>query len=77
MWPIPQVEREAYATAARIAAGAPLVARWHKQFLRELEADVPLSQAQRDQGFACYDSEDFGIGYRAFLAKQTPEFVGR
>ena len=29
-------EAEAYATARRIAAGAPLVARWHKQFLRRL-----------------------------------------
>ncbi|MEE8307805.1 MAG: enoyl-CoA hydratase/isomerase family protein, partial [Gammaproteobacteria bacterium] len=27
-----QVEQEAYATARRIADGAPLVARWHKQF---------------------------------------------
>ncbi len=71
------VATEAYATAARIAAGAPLVARWHKQFLREIEAGEPLSEAQRDEGFRCYDSEDFRIGYRAFLAKQAPEFVGR
>ncbi len=71
------VEREAYATAERIAAGAPMVARWHKQFLRELEPGVALTQAQRAEGFRCYDSEDFRIGYRAFLAKQKPEFVGR
>ncbi|WP_418315710.1 enoyl-CoA hydratase-related protein [Piscinibacter sakaiensis] len=71
------VEREAYAAAARIAAGAPLVARWHKQFLREIESGVPLTQSQREEGFACYDTEDFRIGYQAFLAKQTPEFVGR
>ncbi len=75
--PDADIEREAYATAARIAAGAPLVARWHKQFLRELEARAPLSAAQRDEGFRCYDSEDFRIGYRAFLSKETPEFVGR
>ena len=30
------VEREAYAIAGRIAAGAPLVARWHKQFIDRL-----------------------------------------
>lgn len=75
--PDADVEREAYATAARIAAGAPLVARWHKQFMRELHPQTALTQAQRDEGFACYDSEDFRIGYQAFLAKQTPAFVGR
>ena len=72
-----EVEREAWATARRIAAGAPLAARWHKQFLRELAPVVPLSEAQRDEGFRCYDSEDFGIGVRAFLAKAEPQFVGR
>ncbi len=72
-----EVESEAYATARRIAAGAPLVARWHKQFLREIESGQPLTEAQRDEGFRCYDSEDFRIGYRAFLAKVAPEFVGR
>lgn len=72
-----QVATEAYATAARIAAGAPLVARWHKQFLRRLAVDAPLSEAERDEGFRCYDSEDFRIGYRAFLDKTAPEFRGR
>lgn len=72
-----EVESEAYATARRIAAGAPLVARWHKQFLREIESGQPLTEAQRIEGFRCYDSEDFRIGYRSFLAKVAPEFVGR
>jgi enoyl-CoA hydratase/carnithine racemase len=72
-----QVEAEAFATARRIAAGAPLVARWHKQFLRRLAVDAPLSEAERDEGFRCYDTEDFRIGYRAFLDKTTPDFVGR
>ncbi len=71
------VASEAYATARRIAAGAPLVARWHKRFLRQLESGAPLSEAERDEGYRCYDSEDFRIGYRAFLAKTAPEFVGR
>jgi enoyl-CoA hydratase len=75
--PDAEVETEAYATAARIAAGAPLVARWHKQFLRQIDAGTPLSEAQHDEGFRCYDSEDFRIGYRAFLTKGTPAFVGR
>ncbi len=71
------VEAEAYASARRIAAGAPLVARWHKQFMRQIDAGRALTEAERDEGFRCYDSEDFRIGYRAFLAKTLPEFVGR
>jgi enoyl-CoA hydratase len=72
-----EVAAEAMATARRIAAGAPLVARWHKQFLREIEAGGRLTDAQRDEAFRCYDTEDFRTGYRAFLAKAAPEFVGR
>jgi enoyl-CoA hydratase len=72
-----QVETEAYATARRIADGAPLVARWHKQFMREIAAGAPLSESQRDEGFRCYDSEDFRTGVRTFLAKAKPDFRGR
>lgn len=75
--PDAEVATEAYATARRIAAGAPLVARWHKRFLKQLEAAAPLGEAERDEGFRCYDTEDFRIGYRAFLDKTPPEFVGR
>ena len=76
-----QVEEEAYATAGRIAAGAPLVNRWHKKFVDRVLAGhrdaVPLSEAELAEGYACFDTEDFNTGYRAFLAKQKPEFEGR
>lgn len=72
-----EVAAEADAAARRIAAGAPLSARWHKQFARRLTVDAPLSEAERDEGFRCYDTEDFRIGVRAFLDKAAPEFVGR
>jgi enoyl-CoA hydratase len=75
--PDAEVEREAYATARRIAEGAPLVARWHKKFLRQIEAGKELSEAERAEGFACFDTRDFEIGYKAFLAKTKPEFEGR
>jgi enoyl-CoA hydratase/carnithine racemase len=75
--PDAEIEEEAYATARRIAAGAPLVARWHKRFLARLEDPAPLGQGELDEGYACYDTEDFKIGYRAFLDKATPEFEGR
>ncbi len=72
-----EVEAEAYATAGRIADGAPLVARWHKTFIRRLEAGAPLSAAELDEGYACYATEDFRIGYSSFLAKTKPDFKGR
>ncbi len=75
--PDADVEAEARASAQRIADGAPLVARWHKKFARRLADLQPLTQAERDECFDCFDTEDFRIGYAAFLAKKKPEFVGR
>ncbi len=75
--PDARVEEEAYATAGRIAAGAPLVARWHKRFVARLEDPAPLTEMERDEGYACYDTEDFRVGYRAFLEKKKPDFKGR
>jgi len=72
-----QVEAEALAAAGRIAAGAPLVARWHKKFARRLADPRPLSEAERDEGYACFDTVDYRIGFKAFLAKQKPQFKGK
>jgi enoyl-CoA hydratase len=71
------VANEARATALRIAEGAPLVARWHKKFARRLAEGRPLTEAEYDECFDCFDTADFRIGYAAFLAKQKPGFVGR
>lgn len=75
--PDERVEAEAYATARRIAGLAPLVHRWHKAFARRLADPRPLSEPENAEGFACFDTEDFRIGYRAFLDKQKPAFKGR
>jgi enoyl-CoA hydratase/carnithine racemase len=75
--PDAEVAREARASAERIAEGAPLVARWHKKFARRLADPRPLSAAELEECFDCFDSEDFGIGYAAFLAKRKPTFKGR
>ena len=72
-----EVEAEAQAAARRIAAGAPLVARWHKKFARRLADPTPLTEAERAEAYACYDTEDFRIGYKAFLDKAQPAFKGR
>ncbi|MGE0358674.1 MAG: enoyl-CoA hydratase/isomerase family protein [Burkholderiales bacterium] len=75
--PDAEVAAEAQATARRIADGAPLVARWHKKFARRLREASPLTAAELDEGYACYATEDFHIGRRAFLAKAKPRFEGR
>ena len=72
-----QVAAEALATAQRIAEGAPLVARWHRRFARRLADPLPITAAEYDECFDCFDTEDFRIGYAAFLAKRMPKFVGR
>jgi enoyl-CoA hydratase/carnithine racemase len=74
--PDERVGAEVDETARRIADGAPLVARWHKQFARRLGNPAPISDIENDACFDCFDTEDFRIGYAAFLAKQPPTFTG-
>ena len=71
-----EVKREAYALAQRIASGAPLVARWHKQFINKLSM-TPQNPVAEGEGYACFDTEDYRIGVQAFLAKTKPKFKGR
>ena len=72
-----KVVEEGYAMARRVAEGAPLVARWHKQFARRIADPRPLSDEENAESYACFDSEDFRIGVKAFLAKKKPDFIGR
>ena len=75
--PDAEVAAEARASAGRIAEGAPLVARWHKKFARRLQDPRPIDAAEDAECYACFDTEDFRIGWAAFLAKKKPRFVGR
>jgi enoyl-CoA hydratase len=54
---------EVGAAARRIAEGAPLA--------------VPLTDAEIEENFAYFNTEDYRIGYDAFLKKKKPKFVGR
>ena len=74
--PDEEVEHEVFASALRIAEGAPLVARWHKKFTRRLLQAEPLRDEEMDESFHCFETEDFRAGYQAFLAKAKPEFQG-
>ncbi len=68
---------EAAACAARICAGAPLVARWHKQWVRRLMNGAPLSEAEKREAFDFLATADYREGLDAFLNKRTPRFTGR
>jgi len=76
--PDARLEEEAYGCAHRIAEGAPLVNRWHKQFVRRLAPQpAPLTEAEIEENFAYFATEDYRIGMRAFAQKKKPKFVGR
>lgn len=72
-----EVEEEVRLCADRIAKGAPLAARLHKNMVRRLKQPAPLSQAELDEAFSTCDSEDYQVGYKAFMAKEAPEFKAR
>jgi enoyl-CoA hydratase/carnithine racemase len=76
--PDSDLEQEAYATARRIADGAPLVNRWHKRFVRRLTPQPdPLAESEIAENFAYFATEDYRIGMQAFAEKQRPRFKGR
>jgi enoyl-CoA hydratase/carnithine racemase len=75
--PDADVERETYATARRIAEGAPLSARWHRKFVYRLLEGRPLTEDERREPYLAYDTEDYRIGCDAFARKVKPAFKGR
>lgn len=74
--PDDQVAEEVRSTVQRIVEGAPLAARWHKAFIRRIQEPQPLSDAEHEVCFDCFDTGDFREGYDAFLAKRKPVFRG-
>ena len=67
---------EAMRVARRVAAGAPLVNRWHKKFVRRAALGRPLSEAEREEAYEAFRTRDYREGRTAFLAKRTPCFEG-
>ena len=72
-----EVETEVYKSAELISEGAPKVARWHKEFAKEIIKTGKVSDKLNNLGYKCYDTEDFKSGYKSFLAKTKPIFKNK
>lgn len=76
VWPDVAVVEKGYGLVARIAAGAPLVNRWHKKFIRRLMERRPLSDDERDEALEAFETQDYVEGRTAFMEKRDPTFGG-
>jgi len=80
--PADELEARAVEYAAGIAANAPLSLRGNKRVLRELldaegELDADVERELVELREACFRSEDFYEGVRAFAEKRAPRWQGR
>jgi enoyl-CoA hydratase/carnithine racemase len=71
------LEEEVMAAARRIADGAPLTARWHREAIRRIAQPGPYSAAELEAQYDYADSDDYRAGYQAFLDGKKPSFSGR
>lgn len=74
--PDAEVAAAGVAVAQNIAAGAPLVNRWHKKFVRRVSDPRPLAEEERAEAYDAFRTQDYQEGTAAFMEKRTPRFTG-
>jgi enoyl-CoA hydratase/carnithine racemase len=73
--PPAELDRRVGELTARLAQHAPITMRVTKEAIRRLIlAGLPAGD---DLVRACYGSDDFRLGVRAFLDKREPQWTGR
>ena len=76
VWPDGSVVEEGRALVDRIVAGAPLVNRWHKKFIRRLLEGGTISAEEGAEVHEAFETSDYREGRSAFLEKRAPRFRG-
>ena len=79
VFPREEIEAETIAYAQRIARNAPMTVAAAKAAINAWEAGEREEDLKRvtDLVNACFDSQDYKEGRRAFKEKRTPDFEGR
>ena len=77
--PAEELEAYTYRLANEIAALAPLSHAVNKETLRQVQLKASLSDLtpeEADLPLTQFDTRDYQEGYRAFLEKRRPDFIG-